>query len=171
MLYPLAGIAPPSVRRDVTCAMEKARQTDDLRHPLYGHKIPRARLKSRKSFMRVTQAAQDHPTVMKSDKWKEFHPPPPGFITPQEHLPPGHDLPWSVWKSINRLRTQVGRCRQNLCKWGMRDSCRTECDCGAPMQSMLHLLSCPLCPTTCTRDDLIKATPNAIEVAKYYQNI
>lgn len=29
-----------------------------------------------------------------------------GYITPQsEHLPPGHDLPWKMWKSLHRLRT------------------------------------------------------------------
>lgn len=26
-----------------------------------------------------------------------------------EHLLPGHELPWPIWKSLNRLRRLVGR--------------------------------------------------------------
>ena len=49
----LAGIAPPHIRRNVACRMERTRQTTDARHQLFHHQPAASRLKSRKSFMRT----------------------------------------------------------------------------------------------------------------------
>ena len=35
-------------------------------------------------------------------------------IQATESLPPGAEMEWSIWKSLNRLRTQVGRCNRTL---------------------------------------------------------
>ncbi|KAG5891650.1 hypothetical protein JTB14_020068 [Gonioctena quinquepunctata] len=37
---------------------------------------------------------------------------------PKEKLPAGSDLDWGTWKTLNRLRCQMGRCKNNLLKWG-----------------------------------------------------
>ena len=41
-------------------------------------------------------------------------------ISADEHLPAGTENPWTTWKALNRLRTQVGRSRVNMLKWGGR---------------------------------------------------
>ena len=44
-----------------------------------------------------------------------------------------------LWKCLNRLRTYVGRCRQNMKRWGY-SSTSDACECGLP-QTMDHLCS------------------------------
>ncbi|VVC33049.1 Hypothetical protein CINCED_3A024313 [Cinara cedri] len=74
-------------------------------------------------------------------------------ISPAEHLPAGYNVDW---RTLNRLRTGVGRSKDNLKKWGViqRD---TKCDCGDE-HTVSHLLICPDCPTTCTTSDLLTVT-------------
>ncbi|KAJ8735320.1 hypothetical protein PYW07_006940 [Mythimna separata] len=86
-------------------------------------------------------------------------------LQPSEHLAPGCKLQWPIWKSLNRLRTQVGRCKNNLAKWGFLDPSLTQCQCGAATQDMRHLLNCT---TTCTFRDLCEANDRAVRVAKYW---
>ncbi|PZC71961.1 hypothetical protein B5X24_HaOG212107 [Helicoverpa armigera] len=163
MLYPLAGIAPPAVRRNVAASLEKMRQETDHRHPLHGARPPRSRLKSRNSFLASVAPVKDAPKT-RIEQWEELAL--PDFLPPVERLPPGYDQPWPVWKYLNRLRAQVGRCRENLCKWGDTDD--NSCGCGAIPQTMRHLLCCPLCPDSCIVENLYNATDNAVCVAKYW---
>lgn len=169
MVYPLAGISPPNVRREIACAVEKHRQETDPRHPLHDYKMPRARLKSRNSFLRATVATSCTPKLAREQLWGIKYPAPPDFPAAKENLPPGHNLRWSTWKSLNRLRSQVGRCRENMARWRFIDHSQSHCDCGAPSQSMAHLLSCPLCPSTCSRQDLKVASDNAVAVAEFWE--
>ena len=37
-------------------------------------------------------------------------------IQPSERLPPGSNEPWPTWKTLNRLRSGVGRTKANLIK-------------------------------------------------------
>ena len=39
-------------------------------------------------------------------------------IGADEYLPAGAENLWITWKALNRLRTQVGRSRVNMLKWG-----------------------------------------------------
>ena len=39
-------------------------------------------------------------------------------ISADVYLPAGAENPWTTWKALNRLRTQVGRSRVNMLKWG-----------------------------------------------------
>ena len=50
--------------------------------------------------------------------WPQRHPPPDYYAEPAEELPAGHQLPWTTWKTLNRLRNQVTRCRDNMVRWG-----------------------------------------------------
>ena len=48
------------------------------------------------------------------------------------------------WRCLNRLRTDTGRCKANLMKWGYRMTEDVTCECGSDPQTMDHLLRCPL---------------------------
>ena len=69
-------------------------------------------------------------------------------------------LYWTTWKALNRLRTQVGRSRVNMSKWGYSNETET-CDCGI-RQTMQHLLVCPMMNTACSPQDLTTANDIAI---------
>ncbi|CAG9114277.1 unnamed protein product [Plutella xylostella] len=168
MLYSLCGIAPPDVRREAACSREKHRQETDPRHPLYNQEPAPYRLKSRKSFLRSTVASHKDPSKERIDLWQAKYPMANSFIPPNESLPPGHELPWATWKSLNRLRTNMGRCGENMCRWGYRGPASNICACGASPQTMEHLMVCPGCPNTCTREDLLKANQRGIDVAAHW---
>lgn len=168
MLYSLCGIAPPDVRREAACSREKHRQETDPRHPLYNQEPAPYRLKSRKSFLRSTVASHKDPSKERIDLWQAKYPMANSFIPPNESLPPGHELPWATWKSLNRLRTNMGRCGENMCRWGYRGPASNICACGASPQTMEHLMVCPGCPNTCTREDLLKANQRGIDVAVHW---
>ncbi|KAJ8738074.1 hypothetical protein PYW08_000669 [Mythimna loreyi] len=170
MLYPLAGIVPPEVRRELASRTEKAKREQDSRHSLYGNQLPRARLNSRNFFLRFTRSSESSGSDQRRELWKERYLAPPNFISPADHLPPGHELQWPIWKSLNRLRVQVGRCRDNLARWGFFDPSQVQCQCGVPSQDMRHLLSCLACTTTCTFNDLYEANERAVQVAKYWSD-
>ena len=74
-------------------------------------------------------------------------------IQPSESLPPGSDASWPTWKTLNRLRSGVGRTKANLIKWRYHTG-DPSCNCGTETQTMEHLLQCPLLKTPCSRDDL-----------------
>lgn len=171
-LYPAAGIAPLPVRREIACAIEKCKQEVDDRHPLYGTTPAQQRLRSRRSFLRATEAltVPGRPEEARCNMWQEHYKLPAECSGPAEKLPAGRDLPWPTWKSLNRLRTQVGRCKDNMSKWGYSDQ-DSMCVCGTGPQSMPHLLACPECPSTCTLTDLWAATDDAIKVAEYWSKL
>ena len=71
-----------------------------------------------------------------------------------ESLPAGSGEDWLCWRSLNRLRTGVGRAKTVMRKWGYLDDAQSvDCDCREP-QTMAHLLSCRLLDEACTADDL-----------------
>jgi len=58
------------------------------------------------------------------------------------HLP-RVTLPRRAWVWLNLLRTDVGRFRSCLCKWGIASS--AACECGAEKQTIDHVvLQCPI---------------------------
>lgn len=167
MLYPLAGIAPPSVRRAVAGSLERSKMDTDARHPMHGYTPVRQRLPSRSSFMKCVNPLTMEPAQARCNLWAQTVSLPTPFVPLSESLPPGHKLPWPVWKSLNRLRTRVGRSKDNMIRWGFKDSNSQNCLCGTP-QTMDHLKSCPACPNTCTQDDLMTASDEAVSVAKFW---
>ncbi|CAG9104386.1 unnamed protein product [Plutella xylostella] len=52
-------------------------------------------------------------------------------------------------------------------RWGFTDAQNLNCLCEAP-QTMVHLTSCPACPYTCTREELMTATSGAVSVAQFW---
>ncbi|CAG9109778.1 unnamed protein product [Plutella xylostella] len=166
MLYPLAGIAPPDVRRTVASSAERAKM-DDTRHPMHGFVLAPQRLPSRRSFMKCVDPLNTSQAQARCALWRQKVSLPTPFVQPSENLPPGHKLPWETWKSLNRLRTQVGRSKDNMARWGFTDAQNLNCLCEAP-QTMVHLTSCPACPYTCTREELMTATSGAVSVAQFW---
>lgn len=95
--------------------------------------------------------------------WIESMSVPDSFVVPVECLPLDHGLPWPTWRSLNRLRTQVGQSKEITSKWGFADGDNLNSLCGKT-KIMSYLVSCPVCPDTCTREDLMAATDNAVKL-------
>ena len=118
----LAGIAPSDVRRAVASRTERTRQATDERHPFNGHLGVVPRLKSRKSFMTCTKPINTTAKAARLELWRERLEPLDARVpldsSADEHLPAGAVNPWTTWKALNRLRTQIGRSRVNMLKWG-----------------------------------------------------
>ena len=167
----LAGIAPSDIRRAVASRTERTRQTTDQRHPLNGHLGVVPRPKSRKSFIKCTQPINTTAKAARMELWRERLEPLDASvhfnISPDEHLPAGAENPWTTWNALNRLRTQVGRSRVNMLKWGFSNEQET-CDCGI-RQTMQHLLACPMMDTACSPQ--VPATANGIAIgcAKHWE--
>ena len=166
-LYALSGIAPPDIRRAVTAKAERTKQANDNRHSLHEHSAPQKRLKSRSSFLDTTTELETTPSAARitewhkqwsslgsqTTRWTERG------ITPDECLATGHDQPWAVWKTLNRLRIGEGRCKASMKKWTLTSS--DACACGET-QTMEHIMRCRYAPQ-CTGHDL--AEPNAAALA------
>ena len=167
----LAGIAPSDIRRAVASRTERTRQATDERHPLNGHLGVAPRLKSRKSFMTCTKPINTTAKAARLELWRNRLEPLDARvhlnISADEHLPAGADYPWTTWKALNRLRTQVGRSRVNMLKWGFSNEQET-CDCGI-RQTMQHLLVCPMMDTACSPQDLTTANDIAIGCARHWE--
>ena len=82
-----------------------------------------------------------------------------------EEMSVGHNLPYTSWRALNRLRTGVTRCYSNLKKWGYRED--DICECGT-VQDNSHLFSCPLIGVTCTHEDTVTAKDDGVRVADYW---
>lgn len=168
-LYPLAGIAPPHIRRQVAADIERTKQETDSRHLLYSHQPPPQRLKSRESFMRRTQAMVGTPESNRTERWSNClnH---AGFQA-KEELPPGNEQPYTVWRTLNRLRAGVARCKTNLKKWGLLPEGENDlCECGA-VQNQDHLLTCANLDQPVTLNDLMLANDKAISAANFWKYI
>ncbi|CAH0383297.1 unnamed protein product [Bemisia tabaci] len=117
-LYPIIGIAPPPIRRQVAAEIERTKQKNDPRHPLHEHQRQRVRLKSRKSFIDCTEELSTTPKERRLNLWKNSVP--HSKIEPLEEGSLGLNLTFGTWKSLNRLRTAVTRCKSNLLSHYMR---------------------------------------------------
>ena len=169
-LYVLAGIAPPGVRRSVASRTERRRQADDTRHPCHNHQPAPSRLKSRKSFLHAVQPLSQPPQTTRLALWTEQRIAKQHLaklpIPTSEQLAPGEKSEWKLWKSLNRLRTGMGRSKTNLSKWGYADAADTACECGTSEQTMQHLLRCPLLENECSLEHLATANEKALHCAR-----
>lgn len=52
------------------------------------------------------------------------------LIQHTQHLPPGKDLQWNLWTTINRLRTGVARTKTNMVKWSLNNREDDKCEYG-----------------------------------------
>ena len=169
-VYRLAGIAPPHIRRDTRTMTQKHKQEIDPRHTLFGHVQPRRRLKSRNSFMNAESLDPAGASRSRLEKWREWDKSTDNEAVQQpcESLPSGSDLPRKEWVTLNRARSKTGRTAKNLQRWKLSQS--SECACGAPEQTMEHLLrNCSLGPT-CTDTDLLECNEDAKAWIQFYRD-
>ncbi|VVC42658.1 Hypothetical protein CINCED_3A021662 [Cinara cedri] len=87
---------------------------------------------------------------------------------PKERLPPGSHLPWSIWKTLNRLRTETGRTASNMKKWGIKED--GKCECGRE-QDVDHLFACPRLPIECGKEEFLthEISDKAIQIVAYWE--
>ncbi|KAL1451172.1 hypothetical protein WDU94_003458 [Cyamophila willieti] len=97
--------------------------------------------------------------------WKEKIPNPIKEL--EEEIAAGENIPYNIWKPLNRLRVGVARCRSNLKKWNLAED--DTCLCGE-VQDIPHLLTCPDLDEPCTPHDLIAATEVGIRTARHWRN-
>lgn len=164
-IYQIMGIAPPDIRRTTAAETEKKKQEIDPRHPLFGHELQKPRLKSRRSFMRTTTSTASAPGARRTELWQKSLP-----ERDREHIrekpAAGCHLPYVTWKTLNRLRTGVSRCKTNLRKWGFTTE-DDSCECG-DLQDPQHLLVCRNLPSRCSTEDLYAANDKAIKTAEFW---
>lgn len=162
-MYPIAGIAPPNIRRQVAGEKERKKQLTDERHPMFNHVNTATRLKSRHSFVQRTTPLNTKPETRRLSLWKASVPGNPDI---KEEMTKGKHLPFDVWKTLNRLRVGVSRCKSNQMKWGYKDD--DNCDCGEP-QNEEHLKNCSLMEDVCSNEDLILVNDKAIRAAYFWR--
>jgi len=111
---------PPDIRRKIAAMAERKKQISDHRHPMFGE--VQIRLKSKKPFIKISKPITKLSTMTRLKKWQERLTDSNknslwGHLT--ESLPPGYDLPWLTWKTINRIRSGTGKTKETLCKCGL----------------------------------------------------
>jgi len=126
----------------------------DTRHVMHGSIIPKKSLKTRNSFFKGTIKLNKTPSESGLDKWEKETNSENQWLQPKKTLPPSYENKWQIWKSLNRLRAVVGRCKVNMKKWGQLCEENTTRSCGQE-QSMAHSLRCPETRHTCSEKDLI----------------
>jgi hypothetical protein len=138
----------------VAAKVEKTKQELDLRHLLYGGKLTEKRLESRKNFLKTTISLSQTPEATRIDLWKEGIKEHNSLLwkDPKENLPTGSHLPWSLWETLNRLRTETGRTASNMKTWGLKED--GKCECGGE-QDADHLFPCLLLPIKCRKEDFL----------------
>ncbi|GFR93337.1 hypothetical protein ElyMa_002640500 [Elysia marginata] len=157
LLYSTAGIAPPDIRRQTHENTEKHKQATDLRHRLFDHSYPRARLKSRKSFRTVESVQPNQAASHRLELWNTWDNTTNEAIQPpKEQLPSGGELQRKDWVTLNRARLKVGKTASTLHKWKLRPN--SECPCGNQNQSMDCILSKCTEGSHCTDQDLRDCT-------------
>ena len=141
----LAGIAPS---RAVASCTERTRQTTGEKAPTQWTSLGGASPEITENF--IIKSPEPINTTAKDARlelslWRETLE--PLEVSADEHLPDGTENPWTTWKALNRLRTQVGRSRVNMIKWGFSNEQET-CDCGIK-QTRQHRV-CPMMDTACS---------------------
>ena len=147
----LAGIAPPTIRREaavLALTRNAAKDEDHIRHLVISERPSPARLKSRRPFAehahRLLRSTPEDVSSRSwlSTRWNEEwraaeHPRLHSFINTPDHVP-GQDMPRRQWTTYNRIRTGVGRFGEAMKRLGLKST--SECECGAPNQSMQHIM-------------------------------
>ena len=143
--------------------------------PLNGNLGVVPRLKSWKNFIKCTEPINTTAKAARMELWRERLEPLDASvhlnISPDEHLPAGAENPWTTWKALNRLLTQVGRSRLNMLKWGFSNEQETY-DCGI-RQTMYNVspTGLPMMDTACSPQDLTTANGIAIGCAKHWDDL
>lgn len=137
----LSNIMPPELRRKEAAAKEWSKYERNEALPIHNDTGVGERLKSRKPAYKtarelITQKFDGNQAWRQT--WSEDNPDIKGIIQEPNIKPKGFDLPRRTWATLNRFRTQQGRCKKMLKRWGFTNE--AWCDCGEEEQSMEHIL-------------------------------
>jgi hypothetical protein len=155
----------------VKVRVNKTKQIElDLRHHLYRGKLTGSRYKSRKNILKTTISLSQTLEARRIDLWKEGMKEHNSLLWKdlKESLPTESHLSWSVWKTLNRLRTKTERTASNMKKWGLKDDGKSKC---GGEQNADHLFACPVISIKCTKEDFLthEISDNTIQIAAYWE--
>ena len=76
--------------------------------------------------------------------------------------PSGFDLPQKLWCTVNRIRTNHGKCKDSFHKWGLVDS--PTCDCNNSPQTIRHIaFDCPRRAYNGDKNDFINISQDVVD--------
>ena len=135
----LSNIPPPRLRRAEACAKMLSRINANETLPLHSDiaSHPKTRLPSRHPIWRNPPDEGLSATLAWCDEWSTTDVVNHSLVEVPSVWPPGYDLPRHLWKTLNRFRTDQGRCAVNLVRW--RQSNDPMCCCGES-QTMSHIV-------------------------------
>lgn len=162
----LSNIPPPNLRRENALLREYGKLLNNEELPIH-RDVPALeinRLRSR--HPPLIKAKNTHPlnpdiNNLWKTQWRESVPQSSQNMPCIDVQPPGFDLPRKTWTTLNRIRTNNGRCADSLHRWGK--AVTPECDCGADRQTIRHIVEdCPLRRFAGDPDEFLTATESAI---------
>lgn len=161
----LSNIPPPHLRRQMALKKEWIKCCDNPLLPIHQDCLHEdLRLKSRNPpWLLGKRLAQDefHTNTAWRDGWAASNPDRLGLISDPVVQPPGFNLPRKIWTSLNRIRTQHGRCNSWKHKWKITNN--PYCDCSDVPQTVLHITTkCPLRRFSGTIKDIHEASDEAV---------
>lgn len=161
----LSHIAPPHIRRQDNLLKETKKIIANPQLPIHEDMpdIALHRLRSRKPPLLLASQLQEEGFNL-HERWRSWT----TEALPHERRTldlleqvPGMELPRHEWKTLNRIRTSHGLCRDSLHKWGINQS--PSCDCGEPRQTINHIVrECPLTAYPGDPADFFQATDAAL---------
>lgn len=159
----LSHIHPPNLRRVTALTREYKKILANPNLPIH-EDIEHAnhnRLRSRKPPTKTAVSAIEEGfdlTIAWHQEWTTKHQ--NNRMPCITQKPPGYDLPRKTWSTLNRIRTQHGRCAYFLHKWGKIPS--PLCECGEN-QTVKHITEeCNRTAYEGTPEDFQMATPESI---------
>ncbi|KAL1454475.1 hypothetical protein WDU94_010720 [Cyamophila willieti] len=162
----LSNIPPPKLRREKTLLREYGKIVANENLPIHSdmEDIQTKRLPSRNPpLVKAISLYSENfnPTQAWKDTWERNCPALYKDLPCIDTTPPGFEAKRKVWVTLNRIRTNTGKCAYSLHQWGKVES--AACDCGAEEQTILHIVAeCPRRRYTGSLDDFLYATENAL---------
>jgi hypothetical protein len=162
----LSNIAPAHLRRQQILLREYRKIMRNTELPIHADININLPSKSRHSPLLDSQSMNANNFTI-NDKWLEdwrnnapVHWQPIKENNKNEN-PSGFELPRKLWCTLNRIRTNHGKCNDSFYKWGLIDSPR--CECSNEKQTINHIVfECPLYSYNGDIIDFIKISDNAI---------
>lgn len=140
-LYVLSNIAPPELRRKAavkslihTCMTNK----NSLLYEVLQDRVFQ-RLNSRQTISNTIENLKDFDLKIEwRVAWEAEQVINHELIDDPTKKVPGFELDRRAWVTVNRIRTNQGRCNYCLFKWGVINS--PMCDCGPVDQTITHII-------------------------------
>lgn len=159
----LSHIPPPQLRRINALTNEYKKIMDNRNLPIHQdiEDANHNRLRSRRPPTKTARVAVEDEFNLTNAWTQEWTAQQNNNMPCITHKPPGFDLPRKTWSTLNRIRTQHGRCAYSLHKWGKQPS--PLCDCGE-IQTISHITEeCTIRSYNGRPEDFLIATLESID--------